>query len=287
MNLSRMDLDDCGGNPKKIVEGIFDQLPELIFPVPVRDIALALDINEIAALTTSGYVGGLVIGNGSGVILVNQNDTEQRQRFTIGHELGHFLIPWHTLNSDAVFNCTSEQMALTDTKAKEGYLRKEAEANCFSAELLMPRAHFISDMRKAGEPSLDSLFAIANKYDVSKEACARRFTELNDEPCAIIHSKDGVVRYYNKHPDFPYLDVKKGLPIPKSALSSDPKIKAGETTESIEVDTDTWISSDRQPVPGSLIEQTSKFGDGYQMTILFAGEDEEADEDEYDEPHFR
>jgi hypothetical protein len=104
-----MELADLA-SPSKIVAGIFKQLPEVILPVPVKEIALSLDISEIAPLSTSGYVGGLIVDEGAseGVILVSANDSEKRKRFTIGHELGHFLIPWHTLDSNLRFNCSAQ-----------------------------------------------------------------------------------------------------------------------------------------------------------------------------------
>lgn len=274
-----MELADLT-NPSKIVTGIFEQLPEMILPVPVKDIALALDISEVAPLYTSGYVGGLIVDEGvsEGVILVSANDSEKRKRFTIGHELGHFLIPWHTLDSNLRFNCSARQMTVSDIKSKDSYLRKEAEANRFSAELLMPEALFQHDMRKMAEPSLEEVFSMAKKYDVSKEACLIRYVSLQDEPSAVVFSKDGIVRYCFKHNDFPYLNVKKGIPLPKSGLSSDAKILSGGITEAVEVDSETWLAENHQRVPGSLLEQTAKLSAGYQITLLFTEYDEEEDE---------
>jgi hypothetical protein len=178
-------------------------------------------------------------------------------------------------------------MTVSDVKSKDSYLRKEAEANRFSAELLMPETLFQHDMRKMAEPNLEDIFSMAKKYDVSKEACSRRYVSLQDEPSAAVFSKDGIVRYCYKHAEFPYLNVKKGIPLPKLALSSDSKIQRGEITEVIEVNSDTWLAENLQKVPDSLLEQTAKLAAGYQITLLFTEYDEDAEDDlEYGEPHF-
>jgi Zn-dependent peptidase ImmA (M78 family) len=66
----------------------------------------------------------------SGTILVNESAGNRRRRFTIGHELGHFLLPWHTLRSGQGFLCSSKDMAVF--RAKPGgdrYIEMEAQAN--------------------------------------------------------------------------------------------------------------------------------------------------------------
>ena len=283
MNLSRMELADFG-NPTKIADGILRQLSEITIPVSVEDIALSLDIKEIARLSTRGYVGGLVIDNdlSAGVILVSDNLSDQRRRFTIGHELGHFLIPWHALDANLTFNCSAEQMRIGDVNSKDKYRRKEAEANRFSAELLMPRPLFQQEMRKKSEPCLEDILLMADRYNVSKEACARRYVELQDEVCAIVLSKDGFVLYSYRQKGFPYLNVRSDMPIPKSALSADPNIKPGELTEPLEVDLDTWLSESKEQIFNALVEQTFKYHSGYQMTLLYLGGEDDLDEDPMD-----
>jgi Zn-dependent peptidase ImmA (M78 family) len=64
-------------------------------------------------------------------ILLNlQNTTPQRMRFTLAHELGHVIIPWHLgmiIEQDVGRRPTIQQ---NDSQ--------EAEANRFASELLMP-----------------------------------------------------------------------------------------------------------------------------------------------------
>jgi Zn-dependent peptidase ImmA (M78 family) len=78
---------------------------------------------------------GLVIGIGfkkKPEILINSKLNEKRKKFTLAHELGHIIIPWHTgtiiSHTNAEFNANLES----------DYRTMEAEANRFAAELLMP-----------------------------------------------------------------------------------------------------------------------------------------------------
>jgi Zn-dependent peptidase ImmA (M78 family) len=110
-----------------------------------------------------------------GIILSKAGTTPKRRRFTIGHELGHFLVPSHKGNRQ----CTSAD--LRETRRETIHQRQEAEANRFSAGLLMPRPWFIRDMRAMGEADVTHIQRLADVYNVSLEACANRYVELIDD----------------------------------------------------------------------------------------------------------
>jgi IrrE N-terminal-like domain len=65
--------------------------------MPIHQIAEALDIVEIQQARLKGLEGALVSApeRDIGLIVVNSASSVQRQRFTVAHELGHFLNPWH------------------------------------------------------------------------------------------------------------------------------------------------------------------------------------------------
>jgi hypothetical protein len=65
------------------------------------------------------------------LIILNANGAPTRRRFTLAHELGHLLIPWHM----GTFACHTTG----GVKLGEGlYLAVEAESNRFASELLLP-----------------------------------------------------------------------------------------------------------------------------------------------------
>ena len=93
MKITRMDLADTG-SPMGLATKILSVEKDLPIPVPIEELSHQLDVEKIAPLTTVGFEGGLLTDEdrSTGIILVNQAAPEGRRRFTIGHELGHFLI---------------------------------------------------------------------------------------------------------------------------------------------------------------------------------------------------
>lgn len=65
-------------------------------------------------------------------ILINSYNSKPRQQFTLAHELGHIIIPWHTGTIISHTNTESNPRLYWEYRALE------AEANRFAAELLMP-----------------------------------------------------------------------------------------------------------------------------------------------------
>jgi len=59
ITINRADLEDIA-NPELQAQALLSQIPELTLPVPVREIAAALDILDIKPLTTTGFEGGLI-----------------------------------------------------------------------------------------------------------------------------------------------------------------------------------------------------------------------------------
>lgn len=89
----------------------------------------------------------------------------RRQRFTLAHELGHVLIPWHT--SQIVCSLGEEDV--------EGLPDYEPEANYFASHLLMPTVQ----VRKIaeGSPSLAAFFEAVDAFELSPVATAIALTK--------------------------------------------------------------------------------------------------------------
>lgn len=68
------------------------------------------------------------------VVILNSDMSPKRQRFTLAHELGHIIIPWHVgdVIADRIFDGEYTYQNPFDHMIMEG------EANRFAAELLMP-----------------------------------------------------------------------------------------------------------------------------------------------------
>jgi len=94
------------------------------------------------------------------LILVNGGEPETRQRFTIAHELGHWVCQCLEGDSRPVY-CRVEEVTL-DPQRKA----REREANVFAAELLMPEGAV------RARPGVER--ELASWFDVSEESMAWR-----------------------------------------------------------------------------------------------------------------
>jgi hypothetical protein len=106
------------------------------FPVPVESIAEDL-VGLLVERAPMPDCSGMLLP-AERVILVNPDEVETRQRFTIAHELGHWIC--QCLEGQVAPVLCRKQDVGTETDR-----RREREANVFAAELLMPedavRAH--------------------------------------------------------------------------------------------------------------------------------------------------
>lgn len=242
INDIKMDLDgNC--SPMALVARILKLEPNLKIPVPIEDLARQLDIVTIKDLTTDGYEGGLITdaARSSGDILIKKGLHHHRRRFTIGHELAHFLISYHKPSAPEGFMCDKAALNNWDLKEQNKARKMEAQANQFSSLILMPPTHLRKILNRDRFTHLDRVFEVHEHFDVSKEAAARAFAEYNPECVAVLICKDGkFLRKYAKR-DFPWIQLRKGDSIPSISVlycHSGPK---GETSSLQETIAKEWI----------------------------------------------
>ena len=277
-----LDLIELDGKatPEALAAEIIRQNPEISVPVPIEEIAKRAGILEIQPLRSEAFEGMLLANaeKSEGVVFVNQDRPRQRQRFTIGHEVGHFLLPWHRNMKDGSlkFECTAEDMHASRSGKLDARTDWEVEANEFSAEILMPRLIFKKHMKRKDEPNLEHVRDLALLFDTSIEATARRYVALSDYPIAMVFAKGKQVRHAWKGPEFPYfLDVKKGSSLPKGS-SSALESEEDSISDFASVESYWWINSDRaRRPPDYILEQTLFQRDGYRVTILHVETEEE------------
>lgn len=116
------------------------------------------------------------------IIGVNSNHHQNRQRFTIAHEIGHFLLHKGDVIHVDNYNLPLAKINLRSEEASKGVDEQEKEANLFAAELLIPKS--ILDHTLEGIGSIDLLNEevienLAKKYRVSVVALTFRLANLN------------------------------------------------------------------------------------------------------------
>lgn len=142
--------------------------------------------------------GKIVRGKSKTLIKVNSDiPYEERKRFTIAHEVGHFLLherlEVHNENSNTLnwFNNMENQLQ----KGKQ-----EWEANDFATELLMPEKLFKEEVDgKVFGPKL--LSETANRFKTSITSTIFRFFNLDIRPFFVVFISGGKVKYWKKSPD--------------------------------------------------------------------------------------
>lgn len=280
MQVTRMDLDETG-SPSGLVTKILKAEPNLTIPVPIEDLARQLDINEIRDLTTDGFEGALITdeARSSGFILVNKNVIRGRRRFTIGHELGHFLLTHHKAPAGG-FQCSREDMRQWSDRDQGAANKMEVEANEFSSLILMPPPLWRKAMAEFRDPDLAQILTLAARFDVSREASARSYAQYHDEPVAIVVAKDRKIdKIYRKVTRFPKFAVKRGEPVPRSSLLFKERQDLGRPSDIVETQSGPWIESEWGKALPPLYEQVFFQQGGFALIMLWA-ELTDGDEDE-------
>lgn len=133
---------------------IFDNVP-----VPVGLLADQLNI-EVVSITLATEISGLIrrLDENSYEIQVNNTDAAVRQRFTVCHEIAHYLLHRELIDKSGITDTILYRSKLTN--------RQEAEANKLGAAILLPwpkvtewhQARFKTEPEKANIDEIASAF---------------------------------------------------------------------------------------------------------------------------------
>lgn len=142
-----------------------DGLP--MVPVDPVQVAWSLGIDVRIAPMQPDFSGALEKKPGADpVIYLNQQDAQNRQRFSCAHELGHYYL--RTLDGHLTYSFVDRR----DGMARVGQDPDEVYANQFGAALIMP-----SDVVKNLYRRLDRV-QLAYRFRVSEEAMRFRLDNL-------------------------------------------------------------------------------------------------------------
>ncbi len=147
-------------------ENILNKYWDGKFPIDVKKIGESLGIAfEEKALEKDVY--GIISKKNNKIICeINSNDSITRQRFTIAHEIGHYVLG--DLNdNDTMFRDDKTKVLQDDYR--------EINANKFAAELLMPAKaieYFVYAIKVANFEEL------IKKFNVSEQAMVYRLDKL-------------------------------------------------------------------------------------------------------------
>jgi len=179
---------------------------KLAAPVDLVDVTRALGL-EIRYCDSSGFDGALVCSkqNRVGTVLVKKSIRELgRRKFTIAHEIGHYVLPHHGSSENV---CSSRDVESWDRRLSD----QEIEANVFAGELLIPE-RLVDPAIKRERPAMSIIREISTKFETSLTAAAYRAMYLTPFRAAIVWSTDGVVRWFKASEEFEaFVSVKESV----------------------------------------------------------------------------
>lgn len=147
-------------------------------------------IKEPAHLTWNSSEGALVRNpenHSEWGIFVNPKARAERKRFTVAHELGHFVL--HRA-MQATFNCDKESVytGIDTLKAIE------READDFASNLLMP-GNMLRDRIDGKRIDIHLLGDLAKEFGVSLEAMCIRLVKYTEQRAVLVYWDNGFLKY--------------------------------------------------------------------------------------------
>ena len=142
------------------------------YPVKLGQIAKEFEVSIKVSSLNTGVSGQITRENGHYLIRVNRHEARERQRFTIAHELAHFLLHKQVIDSspDGI-----KDNVLYRSGAPEHI---EYEANRLAADIVMPMPLVNKVLREdlEGVVTEATIEGLAARFQVSKAAMEFRLS---------------------------------------------------------------------------------------------------------------
>ena len=172
-----------------------------------------------------------IVGYGErAIITVNTDALQGRQRFSTGHELGH----WMRDRGQSAFGCSGRQI-----DSEWNASNPETRANRFAGDLLLPKRLFVP-LAKGRPIALDTVRALATTFRMSLTATAVKLVELGSFPAILVYCEHGGRKWFKRSRTVP----ERLWPLPRLSpgsvtcrLLSDPLAKDAED----DVRADQWF----------------------------------------------
>lgn len=214
-------------SPEDVLRGLGVDEPEDIWIEAIAEDCDATIVYE----RLEGAEARIIGFNDRAIITVNATAQLERQRFSAGHELGH----WMRDRGKISFSCTA-----TTFVGEWSDENPERRANRYAAELLLPDFMFLP-RAKGLEITFASVRCLAKVFRTSLVATAIRLVELGSFPAMIVCSEPGRRKWFIRGPDVPDVLWPRDEP-GRDSVAYD-LLKGTEQTEgSVDIYADQWIN---------------------------------------------
>ncbi len=222
--------------------------------------AIAFDQGAIVKYRPMSTCEARIIGHGdSAVISINNRSLPERQRFSLGHELGH----WTQDKGMVSLSCVRSDIG----PQRAGIGNPESQANAFATQLLMP--DYIFKPISAQLPlTFETVRQLGKRFGTSLTATAIKLVKTAHFPGMVACYKDGRLHWAVPGPDVP-----RALQ-PVRALDEDSRAyelwKGGQSVSAKPQlqSADTWIDC-LSAEDYSLIEDSILVSPGVTVSLLW------------------
>jgi len=239
----------------KIIDRFGIKRPE---DIRIKDITYALGVDVVEGPLEGAAASLVTLGDRAMIRISDSEPYSGRRRFSIAHELGHFVLG----HGHALQKVCSNRDLNTWYGGTE-----EVQANTFAAELLLPST-LVKPLCDVDAPdiSFDLIRKIASDFRASLTATAIRFVGLCPEPCAIVCSKKNKIAWSVKSEEWrPYIE--RGGTLDSYTVAYD--LHKGEDIDDqpMEVSTSSWVDWE---FPDTIMEHSVRFPRlGFVLSLLW------------------
>lgn len=237
---------------------------ELLDELGIRDVQ-DIDVEAIAQYCNATIVykplrgcEGQILGfKDRAIITVDKERSFERQRFTAGHELGHWMYDRQRM----AIVCTSEMM---DSSWQTSSIEKRA--NEFSANLLLPR-RLLRGKVLGRDVTFEVVADIASEFQTSLTATAIKIVDDGNSPAMVIACRNGRRVWFRRGPDVPTELFPRETPL-KNSYSFDFFNGAFDGGAAAEIEANAWFD-----LPNAyeyeVVEDIVQVGRNVTLTLLW------------------
>lgn len=143
------------------------------YPIDPVLLANAVGIQVYNTVFREAQISGAITKrDGATKIYVSENEAPSRKRFTVAHELGHYVLHM-SADDNEMIDTEAVMFRTADYEPGDAQGVREAEANRFAASLLMPHDLVVPEYRRTR-----SLARLAQMFSVSEDAMYNRLKSL-------------------------------------------------------------------------------------------------------------
>lgn len=214
---------------------------------------------EVRYRRLTGCAARIIGGDDRAIITVDNGASSwPRQRFSIGHELGH----WMRDRGKSAHLCQDK-----DLHAAWGHRQDpESRANQYAADLLLPAYMF--KPRAAGcDMTFQTVRALADEFQTSRTATAIRLVEKGPSPAMLVCFGVEGRRWFSRGPDVPH-EIWPSKQLDHETTAFEVLFAGKDQQRPAETDANAWIEH-RDAYRYTVFEDSIKVADDAVLTIVW------------------